>query len=183
MMLITALVDRHFREARFEHPARFVPSGDETGDDRIDIVEVEGGIPASIYLRRGQRFGVVRYHVDADGGVAVTEVCGIFDTPSEAAACVVAVLRRERHEPRRGAGRAGDRAIRARGTTAAEIRRSVEPTVRPRGGGDRQIRKRSGAPRDAMDISGVDDRSFRSWRIGAGAVGHGITGVVLCGRD
>ena len=92
MMLMTALVDRHFREARVEHRCRFVPSGDETGNDRIDIVEIEGGVPTSIYLR-GQRFGVVRYHVDADGEVAVTEVCGIFDTPGEAAARVIAVLR------------------------------------------------------------------------------------------
>jgi hypothetical protein len=92
MRLAAALVDRHFREARAEHRVRFVPSRDETGGDRIDIVEIEGGVPASIYLR-GQRFGVVRYHVDADGEVAVTEVCGIFDTPGEAAARVIAVLR------------------------------------------------------------------------------------------
>ena len=92
MMLTTALVDRHFREARLEHRVRFVPSVDDTGDDKIDIVEIEGGVPASIYLR-GQPFGVVRYHLDADGEVAVTEVCGIFDTPGEAAARVIAVLR------------------------------------------------------------------------------------------
>jgi hypothetical protein len=55
MMLMTALVDRHFREARVEHRGRFVPSGDEPGNDRIDIVEIEGGVPASIYLR-GRRF-------------------------------------------------------------------------------------------------------------------------------
>jgi hypothetical protein len=52
-MLTAAMVDRHLREARLEHRSRFVPSGDETGTDRIDIVEVEGGIPASIYLRVG----------------------------------------------------------------------------------------------------------------------------------
>jgi hypothetical protein len=93
MMLTAAMVDRHLRDARLEHRSRFVPSGDDTGTDRIDIVEVEGGIPASIYLRGG-RFAVVRYHVDADGELAVTEVCGIFDTPGEAAARVIAVLQR-----------------------------------------------------------------------------------------
>jgi hypothetical protein len=98
MMLMTAMIDRPLREAHLEHRGRFVPSGDETGTDRIDIVEVEGGIPASIYLR-GQRFSVVRYHVDADGEVAVTEVCGIFATPSDAAACVIATLRGERSTP------------------------------------------------------------------------------------
>jgi hypothetical protein len=92
MMLMTALVDRHFREARLEHRIRFVPSVDETGDDRIDIVEVEGGIPASIRLRRA-RFGVRRSHHD-DGEVRTVEDCGWFDTPDEAAARVIAVLRR-----------------------------------------------------------------------------------------
>src|SRR5215471_17792397 len=95
MMLTAALIDGRLREAGLEHRSRFVALGDKAGDDRIDIVEVEGGIPVSIYLRRRRRFGVVRYHVDADGAVAVTAVCGIFATPSEAVACVVAVLRQE----------------------------------------------------------------------------------------
>ena len=73
---------------------RFVASGDETGEDRIDVVEVEGGVPISIRLR-GERYGVVRCHRDDDGEVAATEECGWFDTPALAAAYVLALLRRD----------------------------------------------------------------------------------------
>jgi hypothetical protein len=54
------------------------------------------------------RFGVRRYHHD-DGEVGTVEDCGWFDTPGEAAARVIAVLRRvvrdegdlrHRHQPR-----------------------------------------------------------------------------------
>jgi hypothetical protein len=78
MMLTAVLVDRHLIEARLEHRARFVPSRDETGDDRLDIVEIEGGVTMSIRLR-GSRFGVVRYHHD-DGELAATDGCGWYDT-------------------------------------------------------------------------------------------------------
>lgn len=54
----------------------------ETGDDTIDIVEVEGAVEMSIRLR-GRRFGVVRYHHDDDEGGAVGR-CGRFETPGEA---------------------------------------------------------------------------------------------------
>jgi hypothetical protein len=93
MMLMAVLVDRHLREARLEHRSRYVPSRNEAGDDRIDIVEIEGGVPISIRLR-GRRFGVVWYHHDVEGEVAVTDVCGWFDTLALAAVCVVTVLRR-----------------------------------------------------------------------------------------
>jgi hypothetical protein len=93
MMLTAAVIDRHFREARLEHRVRFIPSGNDKGDDRVDVVEVEGGVPVSIRLWGG-RYGVVRYHRDDEGEIVVTVDCGWFGTPSEAAACVVAVLRR-----------------------------------------------------------------------------------------
>jgi hypothetical protein len=48
--LLVTLIDRRLRDVGLEHHGRFVPSADEAGDDRIDIVEVEGGIPASICL-------------------------------------------------------------------------------------------------------------------------------------
>jgi hypothetical protein len=90
--LLVSLVERHLRAARLEHRAKFVPAGKEM-DDKIDIVEVEGGFEMSICLR-GRRFGVVRYHHDDDGEVELVENCGWFDTPGEAAARVAAVLRR-----------------------------------------------------------------------------------------
>lgn len=93
LMLTAAMVDRHFRGAGLEHRVRFVASGDETGEDRIDVVEAEGGVPISIRLR-GERYGVVRYHHDDDGEVGAVEECGWFDTPALAAACVIGVLRR-----------------------------------------------------------------------------------------
>jgi hypothetical protein len=93
MMLMVAVVDRHLRESRLEHRARFVPSGGEGNDPRIDIVEVEGGVAMSIQLR-DKRFGVIRYHVNDDGQVAAWDDCGWFGTPGEAAARVAAVLRR-----------------------------------------------------------------------------------------
>jgi hypothetical protein len=93
MMLMNAQVDRHLREARLEHRSRYVPSRDEAGDDRIDIVEVEGGRAMSIWFS-GKRFCAVRYHYDDDGGVAATEHCGWFDTLALAAVQVVAELRR-----------------------------------------------------------------------------------------
>ena len=92
MMLMTVLIDRHLREARLEHRSRFVPSRDAGGDDRIDIVEVEGGRAMSIWLS-GKRFGVVRHHYDDDGGVAATQLCGWVDTLGDAVVRVVAELR------------------------------------------------------------------------------------------
>jgi hypothetical protein len=61
MMLTAAMVDRHLREARLEHRSRFVPSGDETGTDRIDIVEVEA----------------VSRRASTSGGVSGSAWCGI----------------------------------------------------------------------------------------------------------
>jgi hypothetical protein len=90
---MTALVDHRLHEAGLEHRARFVASGNDAVDDLIDIVEVEGGVPASI-CQRGRRFGVRRYHHDDDGEVAASGDCGWFDTPAEAAAQVVELLRR-----------------------------------------------------------------------------------------
>jgi hypothetical protein len=88
VMLTAALIDHQLRAAGLEHRTRFVASG----DDRLDIVEVEGGIPAGIRLRGG-RYGVVRYHRDDEGEVWSIEECGWFKTPGEVAARVVAVLR------------------------------------------------------------------------------------------
>jgi hypothetical protein len=92
-MLLVALVDRHLREARLEHRARFVPSGAKGDDPRIDIVEVEGGVAMSIRLR-DKRFGVIRYHVNDDGEVAAWDDCGWFGSLGEATGRVAAVLRR-----------------------------------------------------------------------------------------
>jgi hypothetical protein len=97
IMLMTALVERRLRDAGLEHRARYMPSATETGDDWIEIVEIEGGVPASICLR-GWRFGVRRYHHDDDGKVATTDYLGWFDTPSGAAALAAAVLRRSQGE-------------------------------------------------------------------------------------
>ena len=93
MMLMNAQVDRQLREARLEHRSRYVPSRNEAGDDRIDIVEVEGGLAMSIWLK-GARFGIVRYHYDDDGEFGATQLCGWADTLGDAAERVVAVLRR-----------------------------------------------------------------------------------------
>jgi hypothetical protein len=76
--------------AKLEYRAQFVASG----DDRIDIIEIEGGVAMSIRLR-GRRFGVRRDQHDDDGEVAAVEECGWFDSPASAAACVIVVLRRE----------------------------------------------------------------------------------------
>jgi hypothetical protein len=75
LMLTAAMVDRHFRGAGLEHRVRFVASGDETGEDRIDVVEAEGGVPLSIRLRRG-RYGVVRSHRDDGGEVGRSRSAG-----------------------------------------------------------------------------------------------------------
>lgn len=47
---MAALVDHHMRAAGLEHRGRFVPSGDETGDDMLDVVEVQGGVRVGIQL-------------------------------------------------------------------------------------------------------------------------------------
>jgi len=93
MMLMNAQVDRHLREAGLEHRSRYVPSRNDAGDDRIDIVEVEGGLAMSVWLKGG-RFGIVRYHYDDDGEFGATQLCGWADTLSDAAVRVIAVLRR-----------------------------------------------------------------------------------------
>src|SRR5215472_13921329 len=93
MMLMNAQVDRQLREARLEHRSRYVPSRDEAGDDRIDIVEVEGGLAMSIWFKRN-RFGIVRYHYDDDGEFGATQLCGWADMLGDAAVRVVAELRR-----------------------------------------------------------------------------------------
>jgi hypothetical protein len=92
-VLLVSLIERHLRAARLEHRGKLVAVGHGMGDDKIDIVEIEGGVEMSIRLR-GRRFGVVRYHHDDDGEVGAVEDCGWFDTPGEAAARVAAVLRR-----------------------------------------------------------------------------------------
>jgi hypothetical protein len=95
MLLAGALVDRHLREAGLEHRARFVRARGDTVDDRIDIVEIEGAVPVSIIQLADGRYGVNRYDFDEDGEVEATTECGWYATPDEAAACVVAMLRRE----------------------------------------------------------------------------------------
>jgi hypothetical protein len=70
-----------------------VPSRNEADDDRIDIVEVEGGLAMSIWFKGG-RFGIVRYHYDDGGEFGATQLCGWADTLGKAAERVVAVLRR-----------------------------------------------------------------------------------------
>jgi len=92
MMLMNAQVDRHLREARLEHRS-YVPAREDDGDDRIDIVEVEGGLAMSIWLKGG-RYGVVRYHYDDNGEFQPTQLCGWADTLGDAAVRVVAVLQR-----------------------------------------------------------------------------------------
>ena len=93
MLLLNAQVDRHLREARLEHRSRYVPARDDDGDDRIDIVEVEGGLAMSIWLKGG-RFAIVRYHYDNNGEFGATQLCGWADKLGDAAVRVVAVLQR-----------------------------------------------------------------------------------------
>jgi hypothetical protein len=75
MMLMNAQVDRHLREARLEHRSRYAPSGDDTGTDRIDVVEVEGGRAMSIWFS-GKRFCAVRHHYDDDSGSRPRSIAG-----------------------------------------------------------------------------------------------------------
>ena len=94
MLLMNAQVDRQLREAGLEHRSRYVPSRNEEGDDRIDIVEVEGALEPDAH-RKAARFGIVRYHYDDDDGeFGATQLCGWADTLGKAAERVVAVLRR-----------------------------------------------------------------------------------------
>jgi hypothetical protein len=146
MVMTVALIDHHLREAGLEHWARFAPSGDETGDDRIDIVEIEGGVPVSTRLR-GSRFGVRRYHHDDDGEVVVTDYLGWCDTPGEAAARVIEVLRRAWDE--RSEGMPRERAVARRGgggiECAAMSRRGLVELRNPRLGAARVDLRRSRA--------------------------------------
>ena len=93
-VLTIAVLNRHLREAGLEHRARYIPARNDTGDDRIDIVEIEGGVPVSIHLV-GQRYGVKWYDFDEDGEIEEAENLGLYDTAALAAACVIGVLRRE----------------------------------------------------------------------------------------
>jgi hypothetical protein len=89
MLLTVALVHDLLCAGGLEHRGRFVPSG----DDRIDIVEIEGGVTVSIRLAGG-RYGVNRYDRDDHGEIEASEDCGLYATLGETAACVVAVLQR-----------------------------------------------------------------------------------------
>jgi hypothetical protein len=94
VVLTIAVLNRDLQEAGLEHRARYVPGCDDIADDRIDIVEVEGGVRVSIQLA-GQRYGVKRYDFDEDSKIGEAEILGPYDTAALAAACVIGVLRRE----------------------------------------------------------------------------------------
>jgi hypothetical protein len=93
VVLTMAVLNRHLQEAGLEHRARYVPERNDTVDDRIDIVEVEGGVPLSIRLA-GKRYRVNRYDFDEDGNVKTSEDLGLYHTAALATACVIGVLRR-----------------------------------------------------------------------------------------
>jgi hypothetical protein len=97
VVLTIAVVDRHLQEAGLEHRARYLPARDDTVDDRINIVEVEGGVPLSIRLA-GKRYRVNRYDFDEDGKIEASKNLGLYDTAALAAACVVGVLQRKDRE-------------------------------------------------------------------------------------
>lgn len=94
VVLTIAVLNRHLQEAGLEYRARYVPARNDAVDDRIDIVEVEGGVPLSIRLA-GKRYSVNRYDFDEDGKITASEDLGLYDTATLTAACVIVVLRRE----------------------------------------------------------------------------------------